>query len=45
MALVSAQVALDPSASGQDGKLAELVGGLEPDQQNLLAYYVAKRRP
>ncbi|CDR40527.1 RHTO0S05e04566g1_1 [Rhodotorula toruloides] len=45
MALVSAQVALDPSASGQDGKLAELIGGLEPDQQNLLAYYVAKRRP
>ncbi|GEM09879.1 armadillo-type fold domain containing protein [Rhodotorula toruloides] len=45
MALDSAQVALDPAASGHDGKLADLVGGLEPDQQNLLAYYVAKRRP
>lgn len=52
MALVSAQTALASSAVASadevDGlsaqRLDELVGGLRPDQRNLVAYYQARRR-
>ncbi|BGP55697.1 suppressor of tub2 mutation [Rhodotorula sphaerocarpa] len=52
MALVSAQTALATSAAaaGEERdadaahKLDELVGGLRPDQRNLVAYYWARRR-
>ncbi|GAA5996810.1 uncharacterized protein JCM10292_003216 [Rhodotorula paludigena] len=49
MALVSAQVALSAgddaaaSSAAAQSKLDALVGGLEKDQANLLAYYAAKR--
>ncbi|GAA5983211.1 hypothetical protein JCM10908_000198 [Rhodotorula pacifica] len=52
MALVSAQSALASSAIAADDdadgvsaqRLDELVGGLRPDQRNLVAYYRARRR-
>ena len=52
MSLVSAQSALASSAIADDDdadgvsaqRLDELVGGLRPDQRNLVAYYIARRR-
>lgn len=52
MALVSAQSALASSAVADDDdadgvsaqRLDELVGGLRPDQRNLVSYYRARRR-